>query len=104
MAAAYMILKQQPRARNQLKRLHKAPWNIDDAEDLEKAWLLLSDIYIQSNKYDLAVEMLKKVLAFNKVSFHGYTRLTCGIMWNTRNDILSHTAKQFPPHTTGTCY
>lgn len=71
MGAAYMLLKQQPRARNQLKRLAKAPWNIDDAEDLEKAWLLLADIYIQNSKYDLAVEMLNRVLAFNKVSGTG---------------------------------
>lgn len=68
MAAAYMILKQQPRARNQLKRIAKAPWNMDDAEDLEKAWLLLADIYIQSNKYDMAVESLNRVLSFNKVN------------------------------------
>ena len=67
MAAAYMMLKQQPRARNQLKRLVKSPWNIEDAEDLEKSWLLISDIYIQSNKYDLALETLKRVLTFNKV-------------------------------------
>ena len=71
MGAAYMLLKQQPRARHQLKRLAKAPWNIDDAEDLEKAWLLLADIYIQNSKYDLAVEMLNRVLAFNKVSGTG---------------------------------
>lgn len=63
-----MMLKQQPRARNQLKRLVKAPWNIEDAEDLEKAWLLISDIYIQSNKYDMALETLKRVLMFNKVT------------------------------------
>lgn len=67
MAAAYMMLKQHPRAKNQLKRLTKAPWNMEDAEDLEKAWLLLSDIHIQTNKYDQALETLNRVLTFNKV-------------------------------------
>ena len=70
MAAAYMMLKQHPRAKNQLKRLAKMPWNIEDAEDLEKAWLLFADIHIQTNKYDQAVETLKRVLTFNKVSAH----------------------------------
>jgi len=64
-----MMLKQSPRARNQLKRLMKAPWNMEDAEDLEKAWLLMADIYIQSNKHDLALETLKKAIAYNKVSW-----------------------------------
>lgn len=67
MAAAYMVLKQQPRARNQLKRLTKAPWNAEDGEDLEKSWLLLSDIFIQTGKYDMATEMLRRVLQYNKV-------------------------------------
>lgn len=67
MSAGHMMQKQQPRARNQLKRIVKAPWNSDDAEDLEKAWLLLADIYIQSSKYDLAIEMLNRILSFNKV-------------------------------------
>ena len=29
MAAAYMVLKQTPRARNQLKRVAKASWNME---------------------------------------------------------------------------
>ncbi|KAH0621443.1 hypothetical protein JD844_022770 [Phrynosoma platyrhinos] len=54
MAIAYMILKQTPRARNQLKRISKMNWNPIDAEEFEKSWLLLADIYIQSSKYDMA--------------------------------------------------
>ena len=67
MAAAYMVLKQTPRARNQLKRVGKNTWNMEDAEDLEKSWLLLSDIYIQSGKFDMATELLKRCLQYNKV-------------------------------------
>lgn len=47
MSIAYQLLKQTPRARNQLKRVFKRGWNFDDAEYLERCWLLLADIYIQ---------------------------------------------------------
>ena len=47
MSIAYQLLKQTPRARNQLKRVFKRGWNFDDAEHLERCWLLLADIYIQ---------------------------------------------------------
>ncbi|POI31442.1 hypothetical protein CIB84_004807, partial [Bambusicola thoracicus] len=65
MATAYMILKQTPRARNQLKRISKMNWNPIDAEEFEKSWLLLADIYIQSSKYDTAGELLKQCLRHN---------------------------------------
>ncbi|MGH0119571.1 UNVERIFIED_CONTAM: hypothetical protein FKN15_032396 [Acipenser sinensis] len=61
MATAYMILKQTPKARNQLKRIAKMNWNAIDADEFEKSWLLLADIYIQSGKYDMA-DYLKEPL------------------------------------------
>ena len=61
MATAYQLLKQTPRARNQLKRVAKHSWNFEDAEHLERCWLLLADIYIQGGKYDMATELLRKV-------------------------------------------
>lgn len=67
MATAHMILKQIPKARNQLKRIAKMTWNPIDADDFEKSWLLLADIYIQSGKYDMAEELLKRCLHHNKV-------------------------------------
>ncbi|XP_035271756.1 tetratricopeptide repeat protein 21B-like [Anguilla anguilla] len=66
MAQAFMILKQAPRARNQLKRLSKTDWSESNAEDLEKSWILLADVYIKSGKYDIAVELLKRCLLYNK--------------------------------------
>ncbi|XP_054978983.1 tetratricopeptide repeat protein 21B [Sorex araneus] len=72
MATAYMILKQTPRARNQLKRIAKMNWNPVDAEDFEKSWLLLADIYIQSAKYDMAEELLKRCLRHNKSCCKAY--------------------------------
>lgn len=47
MAVAYLILKQVPRARNHLKRLGKTPWVAQYADELEKGWILLADLYIQ---------------------------------------------------------
>ncbi|XP_035377935.1 tetratricopeptide repeat protein 21B [Electrophorus electricus] len=72
MATAYMIMKQTPRARNQLKRIAKMNWNIIDADEFEKSWLLLADIYIQSGKYDMAGELLKRCLRHNKSCCKAY--------------------------------
>lgn len=65
-AQAYVLLKQIPKARTQLKRLAKAPWALAEAEDLEKSWLLLSDIYCQGGKFDLASELLRRCMHYNK--------------------------------------
>lgn len=65
MATAHILLKQTPRARNHLKRVSKNVWTFEDAEYLERCWLLLADIYVQSSKYDLANELLKRVLQHN---------------------------------------
>nr|XP_033787611.1 tetratricopeptide repeat protein 21A [Geotrypetes seraphini] len=75
MAQAYMILKQTPRARNQLKRLSKMHWSLSDADDLEKSWLLLADIYIKSGKYDFANELLNRCLQYNKSCCKAYEYL-----------------------------
>ncbi len=89
-ATAFVILKQAPKARNNLKRLCKISWNIRIAEDMERGWMLLADMYMQvsatsthayivytlylmhasvyqSGKYDLAIELLKRCLKYNKV-------------------------------------
>ncbi|XP_074140493.1 tetratricopeptide repeat protein 21A isoform X6 [Sminthopsis crassicaudata] len=72
MAQAYMILKQIPKARTQLKRLAKAPWALADAEDLEKSWILLADIYCQSGKFDIASELLRRCVQYNKSCCKAY--------------------------------
>lgn len=66
LATGNMLMKQAPRARNQLKRITKAMWSIDEAEYLERCWLLLADIHIQGSKYDLATELIRKALQYNK--------------------------------------
>ncbi|CAH8497142.1 unnamed protein product [Schistosoma turkestanicum] len=67
-AVCHIQLKQSQKARNQLKRLAKVPWNFQDAEELEKSWLLLVDMYIQNGKLELCQELLKKCLKYNKSS------------------------------------
>ncbi|KAJ3295051.1 Tetratricopeptide repeat protein 21B [Borealophlyctis nickersoniae] len=66
MAVAYMLLKQPPRARNQLKRISKMDWTDELADDFEKSWILLADIYIQGGKFDLATDLLKRCLQHNR--------------------------------------
>ncbi len=67
LAVAHMLVKQLPRARNQLKTSSKQQWLAKDAVTFEKTWLLLADIYIQSGKYDLAQDLLGRCIKYNKV-------------------------------------
>lgn len=71
-AASHVMLKQGQRAKNQLKRINKNVWTFEEAEYLERSWLLLSDIYIQANKSDIASDLLQKVLKHNKSSYKAY--------------------------------
>lgn len=68
LATAYMLTKQQPKARNQLKRIAKMPYDQSLADDFERSYLLLADIYVGRSKYDLAQELCKKALMHNKSS------------------------------------
>ncbi|XP_055385031.1 tetratricopeptide repeat protein 21B-like [Condylostylus longicornis] len=76
-SCAFIYMKQTQRAKNQLKRIAKNTWNFEEAEYLERCWLILADLYIQANKYDIAQEFLQKVLKHNKscakaYEFQGY--------------------------------
>jgi len=66
MATGFMMLKQTPKARNQLKRLQKIPYKPDEAEEFERGWLLLADIHIQGGKFDLAQDLCQRCLKYNK--------------------------------------
>ncbi|XP_063227668.1 tetratricopeptide repeat protein 21B-like [Bacillus rossius redtenbacheri] len=66
LATGYMLLKQTPRARNQLKRVARSAWSFEDAERLERCWLMLADVYLQGGKPDLAGELLQRVLQHNQ--------------------------------------
>ncbi|KAK4881230.1 hypothetical protein RN001_004549 [Aquatica leii] len=75
MATAHTMLKQSQRAKNQLKRVIKSIWTFEDAEYLERCWLLLADYYIQSSKYETATEILKRILEHNKTCTKAYELL-----------------------------
>ena len=38
MATAFMTTKQTPKARNQLKRIAKLPYTVQEADEFERAW------------------------------------------------------------------
>ncbi|XP_053283448.1 tetratricopeptide repeat protein 21B-like [Pleuronectes platessa] len=74
-ATAHMMLKDHLRARNQLKPLAQMKWSLVDADEFEKSWLLLADIYIHSGRYDLARDLLKRCLKHNKSCSKAYEYL-----------------------------
>lgn len=72
LAIANIYLKQNQKAKNHLKRVAKNSWTFEDAEYLEKCWLILAYLYIQSSKYDMAHDLLEKVIAHNKSCAKAY--------------------------------
>ncbi|KAL4164369.1 hypothetical protein KRP22_004235 [Phytophthora ramorum] len=68
LATGYMLTKQQPKARNQLKRIAKMNYDQSLADEFERSYLLLADIYINRGKFDLAQELCKRALTHNKSS------------------------------------
>ena len=66
MAVAHVRLKQQPKARNILKRICKFEYNPEQADEFERALLMLSDLYIQSGKFDLVQGLCKRCLQNNQ--------------------------------------
>ncbi|XP_050545561.1 tetratricopeptide repeat protein 21B-like [Daktulosphaira vitifoliae] len=70
-ALGFIYQKQSQRARNILKRVAKSTWQFEEAEYLEKSWLLLAELYLQSGKIDISSELVKKVFIYNKSSVRG---------------------------------
>lgn len=66
LATGYILQKQVARARNVLKRIAKATWLVEEAEYLERCWLLLADLHIQGGKHEPAAELLRRVLQHNQ--------------------------------------
>jgi tetratricopeptide repeat protein 21B len=66
MAMALLMLKQTPKARNCLKRIHKMKYDPTFAEDFEAGWLMLANMYIGTGKYDLAEELCQRCLNYNQ--------------------------------------
>lgn len=72
LATAHILLKQNQKAKNQLKRVAKNTWNFEDAEYLERCWLILACLYVQAGKNDMAQELLEKVISHNRSCAKAY--------------------------------
>lgn len=71
-ATCHVMLKQIQKAKAQLKKIAASSWNFEEAEYLERTWLLIADIYIQAGKYDTAELYVDKVLEHNKSCIKAY--------------------------------
>ncbi len=60
LARGFLLLKQPPKAKNQLKRLAKLPYRPEDGEELEAGCLLLADMQVAAGKYDLAQQLCSR--------------------------------------------
>lgn len=77
LAIAFVYQKQSQRAKNILKRIVlKATWQFEEAEYLERSWLLMAELYFQSGKTSICVELVNKVLVYNKSSIKGLELLS----------------------------
>lgn len=72
LSVACILLKQSQRAKNHLKRVAKMNWTFEEAEYLERTWLILSDLYIQNGNLDKALNLLEQVIQHNKSSSKAY--------------------------------
>lgn len=72
LATAHILLKQNQKAKNQLKRVAKGTWTFEDAEYLEKCWLILAHLYVQAGKSDMAQDLLERVISHNRSCAKAY--------------------------------
>jgi len=80
MSEALERTKQTPKARNNLKRITKIENpSEEEADDVERGWLLLAGINIEQGKNEMAEELLSKVLKLNK---------SCSRAWEWRGLIF----------------
>jgi tetratricopeptide repeat protein 21B len=69
---SYVAQKQVTRARSVLKRVGKSNWQLEEADHLEKSWLLLAELYLQSGKQEMSLELLHRVIQHNQSSAKAY--------------------------------
>uniref|UniRef100_A0AAF5DE29 Phosphatidylinositol-4,5-bisphosphate 4-phosphatase n=1 Tax=Strongyloides stercoralis TaxID=6248 RepID=A0AAF5DE29_STRER len=71
-ARCYIALKQQPKAKQQLKSILNYPWNLEEADYLQQCWLLLADIYIKQGKCEQAINVIKIIIKYNSSCIKAY--------------------------------
>jgi tetratricopeptide repeat protein 21B len=79
MSISYILKRQPDKARNTLRMIAKMPYNQDLADEFEKSYLLLAELYVVKAKYDLAQELCRKCLVYNK---------SCGEAWDLMGRIM----------------
>ena len=72
MSTTFMLEKSTTKARNALKRVAKMPYSHELADDFERGYLLLADIYIQKSKFDLSEDLCNRCL--KSTNFDGKVR------------------------------
>jgi tetratricopeptide repeat protein 21B len=65
LATAFMVSKQIPKARNQLKRMLKLPFDSALADEFVLGWMMLADVYADGGKLDQAQEALQRAIALD---------------------------------------
>uniref|UniRef100_A0A146LJV1 Tetratricopeptide repeat protein 21B n=1 Tax=Lygus hesperus TaxID=30085 RepID=A0A146LJV1_LYGHE len=71
----YMEQGQAARAKAMLKRMAKHPWSLEEADYLERCWLLLGELYIQAGSQQQASDLLHRVITHNQSSAKAYELL-----------------------------
>ena len=87
-----MQSSQNSTAKKHLKELAQWPWNFEDAEDLERSWLLLADIYIAAGNADTGKKLLEQCLNHNRSCWRAYEYLA---FLSERDKNYSEAAKRF---------
>jgi len=79
LSTALMIQNSTAKARNQLKRIARMPYDQNLGDEFVRAWLMLADIYVTSGKYDMAQELCKRCLQFDR---------SCAKAWEYMGSIM----------------
>lgn len=73
----YSEQNQIARAKAVLKRIAKLPWSLEEADYLERCWLMLAEIYISNGVQQSAQahELLQRVITHNRSCIKAFTLL-----------------------------
>ncbi|KAK9499031.1 hypothetical protein O3M35_003547 [Rhynocoris fuscipes] len=77
LAMGYVEQNQMSRAKAVLKRVAKLPWSLEEADYLERCWLMLAEIYINSGTQQAAQaqDLLNRVIVHNRSCIKAFTLL-----------------------------
>ncbi|CAN0005167.1 unnamed protein product, partial [Hapterophycus canaliculatus] len=79
MSLAFTLEDSPNKARNALKRIAKMPYSLERAEEFEQAYLHLAHLYVDRGKFDLAQDLCRRCLSYNK---------SCPQAWETMGLVM----------------